>query len=54
MAALREAQQAVDRVRYRYVIPTNGSKPVTPLDALGKRWKKLRREASPQKDQHLN
>jgi hypothetical protein len=43
MALFREAQQAAERVRHRYLYPTNGLKPDTPVVDLGKGWKKLRR-----------
>jgi len=47
---LREAQQAADWDRCRYLHPTNGEKLVTPVFELGKGWKKLRRVA-PQETQ---
>jgi hypothetical protein len=47
MTALWEAQQAAERVRCRYLQPTNGQKPGTPVAELGKSWKKLRRRATP-------
>jgi hypothetical protein len=36
MAALQEAQQAAERVKCRYLHPTNGQKPGTPGVELGK------------------
>jgi hypothetical protein len=50
MAALGDAQQAGERVRCRYLHPTNGQKPGTPVVELGKSWKKLRRRATPKDD----
>jgi hypothetical protein len=47
MAALREAQQAAERVRCRYLHPYNGQKLVTPVVELEKSWKKLRRRVTP-------
>jgi hypothetical protein len=47
MAALREAQGAAERVRCRYLYPTNGQKWRTPVVELGKGWKKLRRKVTP-------
>ena len=38
-----KVQQAAERVRCRYLHPTNGQKLVTPVVELGKSWKKLRR-----------
>ena len=46
MAALQEAQQAAERVRCRYLHPTNGQKLLTPVVELGKSWKKLRRRVT--------
>jgi hypothetical protein len=43
MAVSREAQQAAERVSYRYLHPTSGQKLGTSVDELGKCWKKLRR-----------
>jgi hypothetical protein len=39
----QKAQQAAERVRCRYLHPTNGQKLLTPVVELGKSWKKLRR-----------
>ena len=47
MAALREAQGAAERVRCRYLYPTNGQKPRTPVAKLWKGWEKLRRRVIP-------
>jgi hypothetical protein len=47
MAALQEAQQAAERVRGRYLHPTNGQKHRTPVAESGKGWKKLRRRVTP-------
>jgi len=46
MAALQEAQQADEKVRCRYLHPSNGQKLETPVVELGKGWKKLRRRAT--------
>jgi hypothetical protein len=46
MAALKEAQKAVERARCRYLHPTNGKKPGTPVVKVGKGWKKLRRRTT--------
>jgi hypothetical protein len=43
MTALHKIQQAVERVRCRYLHPTNGQKLLIPVIELGKSWKKLRR-----------
>jgi hypothetical protein len=43
MTALQKTQQAAERVRCRYLHPTNGQKQLTPVVELGKIWKKLRR-----------
>jgi hypothetical protein len=47
MAVLSEAQQASERVRYRYLHRTNGQNLVTTVVELGKSWKKLRRRVTP-------
>jgi hypothetical protein len=47
MAALQEAQQAAKRVRCRYLHPTNGQNPRTPMLELRKSWKKLKRRVDP-------
>jgi len=43
MIVLQKTQQAAERVRCRYVHPTNEQKLLTPLVDLGGNWKKLRR-----------
>ena len=43
MAALQVVQQAAERIRCRYLYPTNGLKSWTPIFELGKGRKKLRR-----------
>jgi hypothetical protein len=40
------AQQAAERIRCRYLHPTNRKNLVTPLVELGKGWKKLRRKVT--------
>ena len=47
MAALQEAQQAVERVRCRYLNPTHGWKLEITVAEIGKDWKKLRRKVTP-------
>jgi hypothetical protein len=47
MAVLPEAQQAAEGVRCRYLHPTNGQKPGTPVVELRKGYKKLRRRVAP-------
>jgi hypothetical protein len=51
MSALWKTQQAAERVRCRYLHPTNGQKLLTPVVELGKIWKKLRRRATLKEDQ---
>ena len=46
MTALGKTQQAAERVRCRYLHPTNGQKPGTPVFELGKSWKRLRRRVT--------
>jgi hypothetical protein len=41
MAAFRGAQQTVERIRCRYLQPTNEQKPGNPVVDLEKGWKKL-------------
>jgi hypothetical protein len=43
MTALSKNQRAAERVRCRYLHPTDGQKLLTPVIELGKGWKKLRR-----------
>jgi hypothetical protein len=45
MTALKKTQQAAEKVRCRYLHPTNGQELLTPVIELGKSWKKLRRRA---------
>jgi hypothetical protein len=40
-----------ERIRCRYLHPTNGQKLETPQIELGTGWKKLRRRETPQEDQ---
>jgi hypothetical protein len=44
MTALRRIQQAIERVRCRYLHPIYGKKLLTPVIELGESWKKLRRK----------
>ena len=46
MTALGKFQQAAERVRDRYLQPTNGQKLLTPMVELGESWKKLRRRVT--------
>ena len=46
MTALQKTQQAAERVRCRYMHPTNGQKLLTPVVELVKGWKKLRRRVT--------
>ena len=46
ITTLWETQQAAERVRGRYLHPTNGQKQLTPVVELGKIGKKLRRRAT--------
>jgi hypothetical protein len=46
MTALQKTQQAAERVRCRYLHPTNGEKLLAPEVELGKCWKKLRRRVT--------
>jgi hypothetical protein len=43
MTALWKTQQAVERVRCRYLHPTNGQKQLTPVAELGKAERLRRR-----------
>jgi hypothetical protein len=43
MTALQKTQQAANKVRCRYLDPTNGQKLLIPVVELGKAEKKLRR-----------
>ena len=40
-------KQATERVRHKYLHPSNGWKPGTSVVELGKGWKKLRRRVIP-------
>jgi hypothetical protein len=44
--ALRKTQSAAERVRCRYLHPTNRQKLVTPVVELGISWKELRRRVA--------
>jgi len=46
MTALQKTQQATERVRCRYVHPSNERKLPIPLVELGKSWRKLRRRVT--------
>jgi hypothetical protein len=46
MTALQKTQQAAERVRCRYLHPTNGQKLLIPVVELGESWEKLRRRAA--------
>jgi hypothetical protein len=46
MITLQKTQQAAERVRCRYLHPTNGQKLLIPVVELGKGWKKLRRRVA--------
>jgi hypothetical protein len=43
MIALRKTQKAAERVRCRYLHPTDEQKLLTPVVKLGESWNKLRR-----------
>jgi hypothetical protein len=43
-----------ERVRFRYLYPSNGKKLLTPVVELGKGWKKLRRRLPHRKYSSLN
>jgi hypothetical protein len=43
MTVFRKTLQAAERVRCRYLYPTNGQKVLAPVVELGKGGKKLRR-----------
>jgi hypothetical protein len=51
VAVLCEAQQVSERVRCRFLYPTNGQELGTPVVEMGKGWKKLRRRTTPWEDQ---
>jgi hypothetical protein len=44
--ALQKTQQAAERVRCRYLHPTNRKNLLTPVVELRESWKKLRRRAT--------
>lgn len=46
ITALWKTQQAAERVRSRYLRPTNGQTLLVPVVKLGKSWKKLRRRVT--------
>jgi hypothetical protein len=46
MNVLQKTQQAAERVRCRYLHPTNARKLLTPVVELGKSWKKMRRRVT--------
>jgi hypothetical protein len=46
MTAPRKTQQAAERVRCRYLHPTNGQEQLTSVVVSGKSWKKLRKRAA--------
>jgi hypothetical protein len=54
MTALQKTQQAAERVRCRYLHPTNGQKLLTIVVGLGKSWKKLRKSVTLGKTSSLN
>jgi hypothetical protein len=54
MKVLRKTQQAAERVRCRYLHPTNAQKRLLPVVELGKSWKKLRRRGPCRKTSSLN
>jgi hypothetical protein len=43
MTALQKTQPAAERLRCRYLHPTNGQKLLAPVVEFGKSWKTLRR-----------
>jgi hypothetical protein len=45
-AALWKTQQAAERLRCRYLHPTNGQKLLRPVVELKKSWKKLRKRVT--------
>jgi hypothetical protein len=46
MSALQKTQQAAERVRCRYLHPTNGQKLLSPVVEFRESWKKLRRKTT--------
>jgi hypothetical protein len=51
MTALWKTQQAVERIRCRYLHPSSGKKQLTPVTELGESWKKLRGRVTLYEDQ---
>jgi hypothetical protein len=51
MTALQKTQGAAEKVRCRYLHPTNEQKLLTPVVESGKSWKKQRRWVNLQEDQ---
>jgi hypothetical protein len=51
MTVFQKTQQAAERVKCRYLHPTNGQKLLTTMVKLGKSWKKLRRRVTLKEDQ---
>jgi hypothetical protein len=47
MMTIQEAQQAAEKVRCRYLHPSNGQKLGTPVVELEKGWKKVGRRVTP-------
>jgi hypothetical protein len=47
MTALRKTQQAAERVRCRYLYPTNGQKLLLPVVELGKNLEEAEEEGNP-------
>jgi hypothetical protein len=46
MTALQKTKQTSERVRCRYLHPTNGQKLLTSVVELGESWNKLRRRVT--------
>jgi hypothetical protein len=47
MTTLQKTQQAAERVRYRYLHPTNGQKHLTPVVEIKKRLKEVKEKGDP-------
>jgi hypothetical protein len=47
MTALQKTQQAAERVRCRYLHPSNGQKLLTPVAELRKSWEEAEEEGNP-------
>ena len=43
MTAFQKTQEVAERLKHRYLHPTNGQKLLTPVVELRESWKKLRR-----------